>query len=289
MKKKAIKNLRIFTIIIFIILSIFLYISIKNIITKPLAHVKPSYEQISINKILDKQSISDDDYKTLFYQTGLGKVAIDKLLEDKTEGKEKILRFQENLFKDIIVNYEMITPITYQESIINEKGDYVFGTEIAPLENGYILVTRATYSLGWRHGHAAIVTDAKNKTTLEAAVLGQNSQTSTTGKWKFYPNFMILKLKDVPQDKLDEISNYACEKLSDIPYNLTVGIFSSKYKEKIDPTGTHCSHLVWYPFNKFGYDLDSDGGMIVTPMDIATSPLVEIVQVYGFDPKELWK
>lgn len=289
MNKKTIVNLRILLIILCVLLTIYLVIQIKNKLTEPLAHVKPSYDKISIVELINKTNLTENDYKTLFYQTGLGKDAIDNLLNDKVNGKNKILKFQENLFKDISVYYEKITPITYQESFINEKGQLGFGTDLAPYDNGYILVTRATYSLGWRHGHAAIVTDAINGNTLEAAVLGQDSQIMSISKWKFYPNFMILKLKDVSQDKLDEITEYAIKKLYKIPYKLTSGIFNYKYKEGIDPIGTHCSHLVWYPFMKFGYDLDSDGGMIVTPKDIANSPLVEIVQVYGFDPKELWK
>lgn len=289
MKKKTIVSLRILLIILCILLTIFLVIEIKSKLTAPLAHVKPSYDKISIVELINKTSLTEDDYKTLFYQTGLGKDAINDLLNDKVYGKSKILKFQENLFKDISVFYEKITPVTYQESVVNKKGQLVFGTDLAPYDNGYILVTRATYSLGWRHGHAAIITDAINGNTLEAAVLGQDSQIMGISKWKFYPNFMILKLRDVPQEKLDEIAKYAVKKLHKVPYKLTTGIFNDKYKDGIDPIGTHCSHLVWYPFMEFGYDLDSDGGIIVTPMDLATSPYLEIVQVYGFDPKELWK
>ncbi len=289
MKKKTIINLRILLIILCILLTIFLFVEIRTKLTEPLAHIKPSYDKISIVEILNKKILSEDDYKTLFYQTGLGKDAIDKLLIDKVNGKKKILNFQENFFKDISVFYEKITPITYQESIINDKGQLIFGTDLAPYDNGYILLTRATHSFGWRHGHAAIITDAVNGNTLEAAVLGQDSQIMNINKWKYYPNFMILKLKDVPQEKLDEIADYAVKTLHKVPYRLTSGIFSDKYKDGIDPIGTQCSHLVWYPFKKFGYDLDSDGGKIVTPMDIANSPYLEIVQIYGFDPKELWK
>lgn len=288
MEKKKI-NLRILLIILIILLTGYLAIALKNKLTEPLAHVNPSYDKISIVEILNKNNLTEDDYKTLFYQTGLGKYAINNLLNDKVNGINKILQFQENLFKDVSIFYEKITPITYQESIKNEKGHFVFGTDLAYYNNGYILVTRATRSLGWRHGHAAIVTDAEKGYTLEAAVLGEDSQIMGISKWKFYPNFMILKLKDVPQDEHDKIAEYAIKSLYKVPYRLTSGIFSDKFKSGVSPAGTHCSHLVWYPFMEFGYDLDSNGGMIVTPKDIANSPYVEIVQVYGFDPKELWK
>lgn len=289
MKNKTIHSLRILLIILCVLLAIFFAIDFKIKLTKPFAHVKPSYDKISITELLNKKNLSDDDYKILFYQTGLGPSAIDSLLSDKLNGKNKILKFQENLFKDVRIFYEKITPITYQESIIDDEGNFAFGTDLAPYESGYILVTRATYSFGWRHGHAAIITNADNGNILEAAVLGEDSQISNISKWRFYPNFMILKLKNSDQSELNEIAEYAVKTLYKIPYRLTSGIFNAKYKEGIEPVGTHCSHLVWYPFMKFGYDLDYDGGMIVTPMDIANSPLLEIVQVYGFDPKELWK
>ena len=237
---------------------------------------------------LCKNVLSEDDYKVLFYQTGLGASAIDSLLLDKVNGKDKILKFQENLFKDVNIIYQKITPITYQESLVNEDGKYIYGTDLAPYENGYILLTRATYSLGWRHGHAAIVTDSEYGNVLEAAVLGEDSQIASIDSWKNYPNFMILKLKNVEQSELDEIAKFAVKSLYKVPYKLTVGILDSKYKEGINPTGTHCSHLVWYPFKAFGYDLDSNGGILITPQDIANSPYLEIVQVYGFNPRLLW-
>ena len=272
-----------------IVVSIILIITINTKLTKPLAHIKPDYDKISIIEILKKGTLNEDDYKEIFYQTGLGAIAVDTILADKTHGIEKILSFQENLFKDVNINYLKITPITYQENTIDDNGNMIYGTEFAPYENGYILVTRATYSAGWRHGHAAIITDSKYGNVLEAAVLGSDSQIVNIDSWKYYPNFILLKLKNVEQDKLDEIAEFAVKSLYKVPYKLTVGIFSSKYKDGIDPTGTHCSHLVWYPFKKYGYDLDSNGGLFITPKDIANSPYLEVIQVYGFNPKELWK
>lgn len=273
----------------FVVLSIISIIAVRTRLTKPLAHVKPDYDKISIVELLEKKKLSDEDYKEIFYQTGLGASAVDAILADKKNGKDRILKFQENLFKDINISYQKITPITYQENIINDKGNMIYGTEFAPYDNGYILVTRATYSVGWRHGHSAIIIDSENGNVLEAAVLGEDSQIANIDSWRCYPNFILLKIKNVEQEKLDEIAEYAVKSLYKVPYKLTVGIFSSKYEDGVEPTGTHCSHLVWYPFKKFGYDLDSNGGIIITPQDIANSPYLEVVQVYGFNPKKLWK
>jgi uncharacterized protein YycO len=76
--------------------------------------------------------------------------------------------------------------------------------------------------------------------------------------------------------------------LNNIPYDLVTGIFNSKFKEPGEIDGTQCAHLVWEAFKLYGYDLDSDGGGLVTPNDIANSPLLEVVQVYGVNPREIW-
>lgn len=49
-------------------------------------------------------------------------------------------------------------------------------------------------------------------------------------------------------------------------------------------TGTQCAHLVWFAYYRFGYDLDSDGGCIVTPENLYHSDLLELIQVYGLPP-----
>ena len=39
----------------------------------------------------------------------------------------------------------------------------------------------------------------------------------------------------------------------------------------------------WYG-TLIGYDLDSDGGFVVTPDDLYHSDLLELVQIYGIPP-----
>ena len=66
-----------------------------------------------------------------------------------------------------------------------------------------------------------------------------------------------------------------------------MGILSFQYNED-SFTRTQCAHLVWYAYRHFGVDLDSNGGLVVTPPEMANSPYVEVVQIYGFDPVKLW-
>jgi uncharacterized protein YycO len=271
-----------------IIITIAAAMAITEEIIEPMGYIRPDYEKTDITVILEKDSLDDNDYKELFYQTGLGKTAVDKILKDKASGKENILKFQEIFFKDNNVSCDKIGIITSQESIVNDEGKPMYGFNLAPYENGYVLVTKATHSLGWRHGHAGIITDAENQETLEAVILGTDTQLQNINKWRVYPSFMMLKLKDTSQETLDEIAEFAKNNLLDIPYGLTVGLTSKKNPSPDNIISTQCSHVVWYPLMQFGYDVDYDGSWLVTPKDIANSDLFEIVQIYGVDPADIW-
>ena len=98
----------------------------------------------------------------------------------------------------------------------------------------------------------------------------------------------MLKLKDTSDEKLNEIVGFSQKYMADMPYILTIGLLSKKNPDFENIKGTQCSHLVWYPFKHFGYDIDSDGSWLVTPKDIANSNLFEVVQIYGVDPGEIW-
>lgn len=199
---------------------------------------------------------------------------------------------------------------------VNCEGDFgLFGetlerpaeivTVIPVLEDGDILITFNSHFLGWRNGHAAIVIDADKGRTLEALTLGQNSSVRSVESWENRPAFAVLRLRDATVEKRAEIADYAEDNLEELPYRLTAGMWdwtsvlrkTEDYRamevpvaeaegitETASLTGTHCAHLIWYAYDKFGYNLDSDGGLIVTPRDLYDSPLLEIVQVYGMKP-----
>ena len=287
MKQKILKKKKALIAFITIILIIAAVLIAEEII-EPMGYISPDYDKTDIASMLDKEVLSDDDYKELFYQTGLGKIAIDEILKDEVSGKEKILNFQGDFFKEYNISCEEIAIIVSQESIVNEEGKPMYGFNLAPYENGYILVTKATHSLGWRHGHAGIVTDSENQETLEAVLLGTNTMLQNINKWRVYPSFMMLKLKDTSQETLDEIAEFAKNNLLEIPYGLTVGLTSKKNPDPINLKSTQCSHIAWYPLMQFGYDTDSDGSWLVTPKDMANSDLFEIVQIYGVDPADIW-
>ena len=278
------KKFMIASIMVLFIVSV---IAILEEVIEPMGYIRPDYPKEDISIILEKETLSDEEYKKIFYQTGLGKTAIDKLLE-KSDGKDEIIKFQELFLRDNDVLCEPIGIITSQESIVNDEGKPMYGFNFAPYENGYVLITKATHSLGWRHGHAAIITDAERGETLEAVILGTNTMFQNINKWRVYPSFMMLKLKDTSQETLDEIAEFAKNNMNDVPYGLFVGLLSSKNPVPEKLSSTQCSHLVWYPFMQSGYDVDYDGSWLVTPKDIANSDLFEVVQIYGVDPEEIW-
>lgn len=251
------------------------------------SYVAPKYDKIDITQILSKDTFTEEDYHSLFEQTGLGKVAIDDILEEE-DGIPTILRHQNNFFTPIRITCDSIFITTRRETTINEAGKVINAFELAPMKEGYILISMSTHFFGWRHGHAALVVDAENGTTLEAMVVGENSTYQNVEDWRTYPTVIVLKLKEGSEDLMEQIVSFTKEEMYDMRYSMTTGILSKKFQDSGEVTGTQCAHLIWNAFYKFGYDIDYDGGRLVTPKDIANSPLLEIVQVYGVDVNEPW-
>ena len=146
---------------------------------------------------------------------------------------------------------------------------------LPPLQNGDILLTTCTHSFGWRHGHAALVVDSRTGTTLEAVTPGTPSSLGRVPDWETYPSLTVLRLKHADKEIGQAVADFAQETLLGLPYCLTSGWGRSKSPSP--PTGSQCAYLVWYAYFQFGYDLDSDGGKLVTVADLAASPLLETV------------
>lgn len=262
------------------------------------AHYVPCYPLEDITPYLQKQILTKRDYDVLCHQTGLSKTAIDTLRrENKTE---KLLAVQERFFAEVNINCECHSFIfreTLDQIHADKEERTSWETAIPAVEDGDILITFNSHFLGWRNGHAAIVIDAGKGLTLEALTLGRNSAILNLDSWLERPSFAVLRLRGATREERAKIAEYAGEHLNRIPYRLSAGIGSERIYTKVignteaagnvsitelcPPTGTHCSHLVWYAYEHFGYDLDSDGGLVVTPKDLYESPLLETIQVYG--------
>lgn len=247
------------------------YIS-SLIYIEALAHTCPRSPRLNLSEVAGKTAadLADGDYGFIYSQTGLGRAAVNSL-----PSLDLLYDYQESYYSDITFSCDMNSPISFEERIDGSS------VKLAPLENGDILVTNSSHVLSWRNGHAAIVVDAEKGVTLEAVVIGKNSKTQNLSKWTKYPNFAVLRLKGADKSEREKIARSAMDNLNDIPYNLFIGLFPMKYSEIGGVRGTHCAHLVWQAYASFGYDIDSDRGLIVTPADIYRSDLFEIVQSYG--------
>lgn len=242
----------------------------------------PQALRINIEPILSQSSFSEEDYNTLYHQTGLAAPMID-ILKENSDFEETLIRFQNQYFKSQKVVKTAMTPVTNIDVIQDEQGKDIAAFELAPYENGYIFLTKSTYTYNWRHGHAGIVIDSVRGKMLESLEPFTVSMEQNASKWTLYPTFKMMRLKDTDQAKLDEIARYAAENMKGIPYNIL-----AMKNDKPAPSSTHCSHIVWHTFNQFGIDLDSSGGIFVSPGDIGRSPYLENLQIYGFDPDKDW-
>jgi len=284
----------------FLFLLLFFGIFLSSKAAEPYAHITPNYPQEEIISVFLKEELNEEDYKKILFQTGLGKQAVDYLrkIRPKTMNesnmeynlwKSKVDNLHKKFFEEINFTHKANTPISCEEILIDEDGNPVNGISFVGLEDGDILVTKCSRIYGWRNGHAALVIDVKNEKTIESVVLGEDSCIQNLRKWKHYPNVMVFRLKGKDQAYRKKIADWAIQNMENLPYRLSVGILSKKDGKEGKYDGTQCAHLVWAAYWQFGYDLDGDGGKIVTPKDLANSSCLEIVQLYGTDPEEPWK
>lgn len=151
----------------------------------------------------------------------------------------------------------------------------IYQKEFTDIQDGDILVTDSTYCLCFRHGHAALVVDAEKGITLEAFGIGTESEYSRLREWRRYPHVLVLRLK-APEKVRQAVVEYAQNRLVGIPYMLSPGVIDDKDMDE-EYWGTQCAHLVWAAFSAYGYDIDGDGGWLVTPEDFVLSGLLRIV------------
>lgn len=279
MRRGKIQNI-IFKIIAFVLIALMSNLLLSEVADwtayrEPVAVDKTEWNAIN-QKIQKGIALSDGEYHTVFTQTGLGKPALNKLMRSRNfaEIDKYYNYYMQN--KDFECYREGL--FAYHEYITDENGNKIQNPGFADLQNGDIIITLSIHTFGWRHGHAAIVTDAKNGTTVQAVMMGEQSALGNVGEWSEFPLVAVLRAKDVDVNTRQKIADYAKDNLVGLEYSLFAGFFGEQ--EEI-LTQTQCAHLVWYAYNQFGIDIDSTGGETVTPKDILKSDKLEIVQVYG--------
>lgn len=296
-KRKHLKRFLSVSLAIFLVLGGgVLFLLVSSLTLDRHVRVCPSYPMEDLSAVAAKENFTEEDYAFLYRQTGLTKTAVDALQSSYGRNfAERLEEFQRALFFRGEIGHEVIVSgVTYRDIFCDPETEEPFTAPIARLEAGDVLITSCTHTLGYRHGHAGLVLgDAKR--ILEAPALGQTSMISKDAVWfRECANFMVLRLKreagesdEAYAARRKQIADDAEECLLDIPYSLTVGIFSKK-NQGTTPRSTNCSHLVWQAYKNAGYEIDADGGPICTPRDISMSGCFDLVQVYGFDPIKLW-
>jgi uncharacterized protein YycO len=291
MKNKVVNRIKITGIAVAIVImaAVVIIMFLEKNIEKN-GHYVPDYAKQDL-KIIAENGIQDGEYKEIFLQTGLGRAAVDNLIANDSNYVDELKNFQRIFYAENEYVCNRITVITGEEQSVYNEDEMEDEFKIQGLEDGDVLIALSTHSLGWRHGHAAVVTDAEKGITLESLVLGQDSIYQYYKKWEKYPTFIQLRIRDealkqIGMDRNDaekKLKEIAENKLSGVPYGLFAGI-PVKYNKNIHKT--HCAHLVWYTYKELGIDIDSDHGFFVTPNDISNSDLLEIVQIYGVNPMD---
>ena len=231
----------------------------------------PDYEQQSIDEIILKTELSQEDYDVIYKQTGITKVGVDNLISN--DKLSLLVDLQKQLFEHKEVVTDMFAPFICQ----HEVGESL---TTVPLRNGDIIVTDTTHLSFFTIGHAAMVIDAKNGLVLNAIGYDSKSQVMSIDEMINRPNMIILRPK-LSEDECQNIVDYALTELHNKDYSITVGILSEKFPDEIQKT--HCSHMIWAAYKHAGIDLDVNGGAVVMPMDLVSSEYVDIIQIYGFD------
>lgn len=244
----------------------------------------PDYEQVDIEPLLTKETLTEEEYDTLYRQTGLTKIGIDDMRTSYV-GRRRILNIQENFFREYEGYSRKFGPFTYTEEIEYESTSEL--PVIADLQDGDILVSTSMYFSWWRFGHSALVVDGAGRRVLEALEPGYPSEVGSVGPFRFRANFILLRPK-VDAEIKAQVVEYAKTELIGLEYDFMVGLLSKKFTGKT-PKTSQCAHIVWLAYKQFGIDLDSNGGKIVTPHDMYESEYMEVVQVFGLDLDKLWE
>lgn len=235
----------------------------------------PDYDMIDIDPILEKETLTDEDYKILFEQTGITKIGIDDMLSKGLENQIK--RIQRDFFKE--PDFECNQFHFCVGMFVNK--DYRVIPHV-PLQDGDIIYSPSTYISFIDISHAAIVIN-DGKEVVEAFGYGNPTQISSASRFFRYAEFVVLRPK-AGSELGEKVAEYVKNNMLDIPYDILTGILGPKAPDPLKTT--HCSHLPWYAYNRFGVDVDSNGGKIVTPADILYSDELEIVQVFGMNVNE---
>lgn len=271
---KPLKRKKAFAIILVLFFTVLYFCHIKNVNE---VFYQVDYPKGDISKILSKDSLTEEDYTLLFKQTGLSPYVSSKLI--KNASTDLLLKMNELYLSPPEIKKEFVAfPVTASERNLNQI------TPLADLKKGDILVTFNTHTLDWRHGHCGIVLDEKKGILLEHMSIGNLSCLTYAKNWGGYPSFVVLRYPE--ESVCEKAAEYAKEHLVGIDYNILAGVLKKDKSDEEVPESSHCSHIVWQAYKAAGVDIDPNGGIFVTPLNIAMSDKLQVVQLYGLNPEK---
>lgn len=263
--------------VVFALAAVFAFFMICDAVAHNTARTVPNYPRQDLSAVLAKEEWSDEDYDLIYRQTGLTRAYFEGL--DARPDEEFILRCQNDLFFEGEYEHDADTFGTAHDYFPNE---YFAMVELEP---GDVLISASVHTMGWKNGHAALVVGGSS--VLQAFGVGTVSDIVSPSWFRRAANFMVLRPK-LEKSEADRVVSWALENMNGVEYSLFTGIFSPK-DQTDDPRDTQCAHLVWQAYYACGYDIDSTGGPVVSPKNIANSDLFEVIQVNGFDLDTLWR
>lgn len=271
---KSLKTKKAFAIILVLFFMVLYFRHIKNANE---VFYQVDYPKEDISEILSKDSLTEEDYTLIFKQTGLSPYVSAKLIENGS--KDLLLKMNELYMKIPEIKKDFVAfPVTASERNLNQV------TPLADLKKGDILVTFNTHTLDWRHGHCGIVLDEEKGILLEHMSIGNLSCLTYAKNWGKYPGFVVMRY---PEESVSEkAAEYAKEHLLGIDYNILAGVLKKDKSDEEVPESSHCSHIVWQAYKAAGVDIDPNGGIFVTPLNIAMSDKLQVVQLYGLNPEK---
>lgn len=243
----------------------------------------PAAEKAPLEAILEKETLTTEDYNLLWEQTGLKPAAVDSLWQKKNR-RELLYREQNRFFHAPVYICQDLTGLVNVEAIQNPANFYRF----YGLEPGDVLLTSSTHTLGYRHGHSALYIGSGK--LIEATEIGEPVSETKAAYWGSYPAGIHLRLKEevaaetgMSRAELGRsVVQYAEENLLDDEYRLTAGLFHDGVAE----SETQCAYLIWAAFQSVGIDVSSRD-FPITPHSLLVGGKFDIVRVWGFDPAEI--
>jgi uncharacterized protein YycO len=185
-----------------------------------------------------------------------------KIAEENTK-KAKSLEIDQKELKKELKELKKDNPEKYDlviEQIKTEEavasGEITTLSSVSMGTKGDVLVTYDQDISGWNHGHAAIV--AINYDYIYEAMPDPGVR-YYPNRWANYNTKKKMYVKGASFANYDNAVAFAKAQVGK-PYSLA----AAKDQTKV----YYCSLLVWKSWQKQGFDLDGDGGLIVTPADL---------------------